>query len=137
MIELAAKEQYPNELPQNYVDSVLKRRFNNQQIGNRIRHFKAMGQGLNLTEELNKARQLMSYDRKQKNNVVRSIKELLLRDGVEINWSMKPNHNLGRARVESKQIMHLKKLSKHTITESHQTSEMIGMVAAAFAESSV
>ena len=46
--------------------------------------------------------ELMSYDRKLKNAVSLSIKELLVREGLRINWKME-NHRLTNAEISPEQ----------------------------------
>ena len=48
----------------------------------------------------------MSYDRKLKNSVSRSIIELMARENLIISWEME-NHSLAHARIGSREIRHL------------------------------
>jgi hypothetical protein len=62
-------------------------------------HFNMLHEGkppVNLTECVNNARELMSYDRKLKNAVSKSIMELLEREGIILKWNME-NHKLNNA----------------------------------------
>ena len=79
------------------------------EIRNKLSHLNMLRNktcDLNLTYWVNKTRELMSYDRKLKNAVSLSIKELLLREGLHINWKME-NHRLTNAEISPKQIKHL------------------------------
>lgn len=66
---------------------------------------------LNLTECVNEARQLMAYDRKLKNAVTQSIKELLDREGIILSWTIKSAqlHQLDNAVLQAKSAEHLGK----------------------------
>jgi hypothetical protein len=64
---------------------------------------------LDLTQEVNQARQLMAYDRKLKNAVSKSIIEMLAREGLTLTWKTNANHCLQIDKVESEQITHLGK----------------------------
>jgi len=61
---------------------------------------------LDLTALVNAARKLMAYDRKQKNNVSRSIIELLDREKLDLKWEMN-NHSLGQPQIQSRAAIHL------------------------------
>jgi hypothetical protein len=107
----ALRKIQPNQLPmletlfgQTYLKGELV------DIRNRFSHFNML-QGnkpaLNLTQEINQARQLMAYDRKLKNAVSKSIIEMLSREGLNLTWKTDANHSLQICKVESEQIFHL------------------------------
>jgi len=79
-------------------------------IRNELAHFNML-QGVkpsvDLTQEVNQARQLMAYDRKLKNAVSKSIIEMLAREGFNLTWQSDANHTLRLAQVKSEQITHL------------------------------
>lgn len=68
---------------------------------------------LDLTHWVNQTRQLMGYDRKLKNAVSLSVKELLARHGLDISWRMHTAgsaHLLIDASLSSRNAPHLGKL---------------------------
>lgn len=83
---------------------------------------------LNLTDEVNKARQLMAYDRKLKNAVSKSVIELLHREGLELGWHMK-EHELADCVIRPRTINHL---DKKSITENLHSMKDVKMVADIF-----
>ena len=62
---------------------------------------------IDLTSEINTARQLMAYDRKLKNAVTTSIRDLLQREKIDIEWKMTNDHCLERPEIKSRRIRHL------------------------------
>ncbi|MEQ8903392.1 MAG: type VI-A CRISPR-associated RNA-guided ribonuclease Cas13a [Roseovarius sp.] len=79
-------------------------------IRNRLSHFNILhdiSSAPDLTDLVNQTRQLMSYDRKLKNAVSKSIKELLGREGLNLSWSVSRHHQLENARVGAKSAVHL------------------------------
>ncbi|WP_321449298.1 type VI-A CRISPR-associated RNA-guided ribonuclease Cas13a [uncultured Cohaesibacter sp.] len=78
---------------------------------NTLAHFKSLvadNSGFNFTELVNETREMMSYDRKLKNAVSKSIIEILEREGFVLKWSTRQGqHMLGDARVRSRSISHL------------------------------
>jgi len=135
------KEDYAsikNELVKFFGD--IEKKGSSRNIRNRFAHLKMLtppkegefslhqGVHINLTQEVNKARQLMSYDRKLKNAVTKSIIELLEREGLKLSWqiqsgdaaepaaksgegaapaSKKVSHNVRNPHIETKWIPHL------------------------------
>ena len=87
------------------------------------------GCDLDLTCWVNKTRELMSYDRKLKNAVSLSIKELLFREGLRIEWKME-DHRLTNAEISPKQISHLggkdKKENLHSDTYCKMAAVLMG-----------
>ena len=88
---------------------------------------------INLTHEINEIRKLTAYDRKRKNSVPKSIKDLLQREGVLISWEMN-DHQLKLKSLTSAQIIHLKgkNLDGKAITESRHSDLFVKMVEALF-----
>lgn len=86
-----------------------------RQLRNNFAHFNMLrrgrqqdqGQRLSLTRELNDCRTLMAYDRKLKNAVSLSVKELLQREGLDIRWHCDSGHELGSAKITSRMAEHL------------------------------
>ena len=80
-----------------------------QQLRNDFAHFNWLHDAtkpLDLTAITNDARRLMSYDRKLRNAVSKSIVELLARDGFGLSWSMS-GHALDAAKIIARQARHL------------------------------
>ncbi|MCO8145878.1 type VI-A CRISPR-associated RNA-guided ribonuclease Cas13a [Rhodovulum tesquicola] len=79
-------------------------------IRNDLSHFNLLHDdsfALDLTTLVNRTRGLMSYDRKLKNAVSKSIKELLAREGLTLSWDMTDRHDLENARIGAKPAVHL------------------------------
>ena len=85
-------------------------------------------QPLNLTETINHTRNLMSYDRKLKNAVSKSIIGMLQREGLQVEWKMK-EHKLNEATIRTDTIKHF---GKKDITEEQHGTEFVSMVAKLF-----
>ena len=62
----------------------------------------------NLTALVNDCRSLMGYDRKLKNAVSKSVKDLCAREKLDLRWEADNNHCLTHATVRTKQARHLK-----------------------------
>ena len=78
-------------------------------VRNDLMHFNMLRdetRRLDMTGIVNDARKLMSYDRKLKNAVSKSIIELMARENLTISWEME-NHSLARAKIGSREIKHL------------------------------
>jgi hypothetical protein len=63
-----------------------------------------------LTHWVNQTRRLMTYDRKLKNAVSKSVIELMAREGIELYWEMKIEgsaHDLANAKLSSRCVKHL------------------------------
>ena len=78
-------------------------------VRNDLMHFNMLRdetRRLAMTGIVNDARKLMSYDRKLKNAVSKSIIELMARENLTISWEME-NHSLARAKIGSREIKHL------------------------------
>lgn len=107
-------------------------------LRNRLSHFNMLRkesghtdlQPICLTNEVNNARKLMSYDRKLKNAVAKSIMELLDREGFSLRWTMAVQndlHLLRGATVETHRIAHFYN-SKPTTTEPRHSAAMCRMI---------
>lgn len=100
-------------------------------IRNYLAHFNMLhtsASPLDLTDSVNRTRQLMAYDRKLKNAVSQSIKEMLAREGFDLTWTMK-DHRLEGAKVEVRQAVHLK---EKKIKENLHGTQFVEMVASLF-----
>ena len=100
-------------------------------VRNDLMHFNMLhGQDpvLNLTETVNDARRLMSYDRKLKNAVSQSIKEMVAREGLDLTWEMR-GHRLECAKIETRQAVHLR---DKKIKENLHGEQFVKMAASLF-----
>ena len=90
----------------------------NIRIRNNFMHFNMLRSGrnpdagtaavpLNLTALVNDCRSLMGYDRKLKNAVSKSVKDLCAREKLDLRWKMDNHHRLTNATVKTKQARHL------------------------------
>ena len=80
---------------------------------------------VDLTQEVNKARKLMAYDRKLKNAVSKSIIDMLARQGLIMAWKTDDKHNLQLVKVESEQITHLHNQELKETLHSQAYCEMV------------
>lgn len=104
-----------------------------RRIRNNFAHFNMLRSqngliNLNITCEVNKARQLMAYDRKLKNAVSKSIIDILQREGFDLKWSVE-NHNLCNAIISTRTINHL---GKKSLVEHLHNEDYTKMVAEIF-----
>lgn len=79
-------------------------------LRNGFAHFnmlRSQGGVIDLTACVNDARDLMAYDRKLRNAVSQSVKELLRREGLDLEWTMGADHRLGLSTLASRQAPHL------------------------------
>jgi hypothetical protein len=84
----------------------------------------------NLTDEVNKTRQLMAYDRKLKNAVSKSVIEILQREGLRLVWQMH-DHTLQldpNEPIQTQMIKHLGDPSSESMTESMHSKAYTQMV---------
>ena len=98
---------------------------------NYLAHFnmlRAPNTRLNLTDSVNRTRRLVAYDRKLKNAVSQSIKEMLAREGFDLTWTMN-GHRLACAKVKARQAVHLK---EKKIRENLHGEQFVEMVASLF-----
>lgn len=115
------------------------------QIRKDFAHFNMLKAGsppVDLTKCANDARDLMAYDRKLRNAVSQSVKELLHREGLELEWTMGADHRLGAATLGTRQAQHLggkrlpenrgPKPRKHPIRENLRGDGFVATVASLF-----
>ncbi|MEO9517181.1 MAG: type VI-A CRISPR-associated RNA-guided ribonuclease Cas13a [Paracoccaceae bacterium] len=90
-----------------------KNRKQKETIRNELAHLEVIrnGAGINLTYLMNAVRSLMSYDQKQKNAVVKSVKRILAEEGLTIEWRMKEDR-LSKPIVYPFAEQHLKMLRR-------------------------
>ena len=114
---------------------------NNIRLRNNFMHFNMLRSGrnpdagtaavpLNLTALINDCRSLMGYDRKLKNAVSKSVKDLCAREKLDLCWKTDHKHCLTQATVKTKQARHLK---TKCISENLCGIHYIKMVADLFA----
>lgn len=114
----------------------------NRDIRNDLAHLnmlQAYEPAPDLTHWVNQTRQLMAYDRKLKNAVSLSIRELLQREGITISWRMSlsnDRHMLTDASVKSDAAIHLggkKCIGGYChVSEALHSPEFVAMVAKLF-----
>ena len=97
-------------------------------IRNSFAHFNMLrnGKNFNITTYINQARQLMSYDRKLKNAVAKSVIDIFKKEGIDIKFSCDEKHELNNPKVESQTIYHLG--GQKDIPEKKHLCEYIEMV---------
>jgi hypothetical protein len=120
----AAADRLTQELTHYFGTVCEKKRNKWVDVRNAFAHFTVLKTGLiDLTACLNDARFLMAYDRKLQNAVSQSVKALLHREGLEIEWVMEGGsvHRLGRATLQSRQIRHLGKAKLVTKASAGRT----------------
>lgn len=105
-------------------------------IRNDLLHFNMLRDSntpLDLTDSVNRTRRLVDYDRKLKNAVSQSIKEMLAREGFDLTWTMK-DHELASARIRTRQAFHLggERTDGKRISEDLHGAKFVSMVAALF-----
>lgn len=99
------------------------------EIRNALAHFNMLRtDNVNLTEWVNKTRILVQYDRKLKNAVSQSVKELLEREGLMLEWTMR-DHQLTNPTMKSKSIEHL---NNKSITEQLHGDAYVAMALTLF-----
>lgn len=88
---------------------------------------------VDLTEQMNRIRRLVAHDRKLKNAVAKSIKELLAREGLEATWTM-DGHDLKLAGMTARPIVHLggKKVDGEAISELAHGDRFVRLTKALF-----
>ncbi|MDP8996458.1 MAG: type VI-A CRISPR-associated RNA-guided ribonuclease Cas13a [Pseudomonadota bacterium] len=101
-------------------------------IRNDMAHFKFMnGDDVDLTKAINEVRVLMTYDRKLKNAVAKSIKDIFAQEGLEVDWKM-DSHQLKLASIRSEKITHLTKakipIGNAKPTEAQHSESFVAMV---------
>jgi len=156
-------EAFAEQLKEGKEKEDLKKIFSNKKLAgkdvlmwirNRFAHLAVLeSKDIDVTRELNFARALMSYDRKLKNAVTKSVAEMLARHKLEILWQMgkeqhsagsgdskdsvaiadkkikvKSGHYLHGAKVEPRIIHHLGDNKAEDLQESLQNKEFTSMV---------
>ena len=104
----------------------------NAAIRNSLAHFSVLKPDFTLTEQINRVRSLMAYDRKLKNSVSKAMKDILADEGIRVTWSTNGAHNLVKPPHESvraETINHLKflkniriKISTNRVSDQTRTA---------------
>lgn len=108
-----------------------------QKLRNHFAHFKMLEEDKkpNLTDEANKARALMAYDRKMKNAIGKALRDLMDRNGLTLDWTMQ-NHQYVSPKVTSRVITHFNQIEKKNKDkcpkENFHTDKFCAMVQALF-----
>lgn len=99
---------------------------------NNFAHFNMLHENKqpHLTQMVNDARSMMAYDRKLKNAVSKSVMDLLVREGLKIEWTMNGQHMLENATMVAKSVDHLggTKSGGKKITEALHGQQYVSMV---------
>lgn len=105
---------------------------------NNLAHFNVLDResDINLTELINRVRDMMAYDRKLKNAVTKSIREMLEREGITLKWDM-TKHKLCNATINAVPIHHFGKtrnqhLKGKKLYEPRHNRAFLEMVAVLF-----
>ncbi|MGA9580796.1 MAG: type VI-A CRISPR-associated RNA-guided ribonuclease Cas13a [Allosphingosinicella sp.] len=104
-------------------------------IRNKVSHFAMLRQAdaPDLTYWINQCRELLRHDRKLRNAVPASVKELLRQTGIEIEWRLRGHdHDLGASRVTTRRAKHL---GNDSMTEDLNGDRFVAMTAALFGDS--
>ncbi len=110
--EIAGEYEYLFDKLEQYINSSSS---DIRQIRNDLAHFNMLDRTditINLTDQVNNVRKLMSYDRKLKNSVSKAIKELMQREGFELTWQMNDQHQLYKAEIKTREIKHLETVKR-------------------------
>ncbi len=82
-----------------------------------------------LIELINDVRKLMNYDNKRKNAVMKSIIDILKKNGIIAKFEFK-NNNFNLRELKSDKIIHLKKCTKEKISIDKHDKEFVDMLKA-------
>jgi hypothetical protein len=105
------KEEFKAMLP--WYTQILKH--GHWKIRNDFAHFNILADSalpVDLTAQINRTRELMSYDRKLKNAISKSVKELMFEEGFEMKWQV-ANHSLQPQTIGSRDMKHLPEIAKN------------------------
>lgn len=98
----------------------------NRNLRNRLAHFKDLGNEnlINITRQINEVRKMMSYDRKLKNAVSKSMIDLFERYNLILSFKVQ-SHKLQLENLKSKQITHL---NNKDITENLLSDDYVSVI---------
>jgi len=98
----------------------------NRNLRNRLAHFKDLGNKnlINITSQINEVRKMMSYDRKLKNAVSKSMIDLFERYNLILSFKVQ-SHKLQLKNLKSKQITHL---NNKGITENLLSDDYVSVI---------
>lgn len=104
-------------------------------IRNRIAHFNMLRghEPVDLTYWVNQTRELLRHDRKLRNAVTQSIRELLHRENFELAWTTDgpSGHDMHRATLTTRQVFHL---GSRSIAENLLGAAYVRMAASLFGD---
>lgn len=139
-------EKYINFYKELYKDNVEKRSIYSDKkvkklkqekkdlyIRNYIAHFNYIPHAeISLLEVLENLRKLLSYDRKLKNAVMKSVVDILKEYGFVVTFKIGADKKIGIQTLESEKIVHLKNLKKKKLMTDRNSEELCELVKVMF-----
>ena len=139
-------EKYINFYKELYKDNVEKRSIYSDKkvkklkqekkdlyIRNYIAHFNYIPHAeISLLEVLENLRKLLSYDRKLKNAVMKSVVDILKEYGFVAKFKIGADKKIGIQTLESEKIVHLKNLKKEKLMTNRNSKELCKLVKVMF-----
>ena len=139
-------EKYINFYKELYKDNVEKRSIYSDKkvkklkqekkdlyIRNYIAHFNYIPHAeISLLEVLENLRKLLSYDRKLKNAVMKSVVDILKEYGFVVKFKIGADKKIGIQTLESEKIVHLKNLKKKKLMTDRNSEELCKLVKVMF-----
>ena len=111
----------------------LKKEKKDLYIRNYIAHFNYIPNAeISLLEMLENLRKLLSYDRKLKNAIMKSIVDILKEYGFVATFKIGADKKIGIQTLESEKIVHLKNLKKEKLTTNRNSKELCKLVKVMF-----
>ena len=111
----------------------LKKEKKDLYIRNYIAHFNYIPNAeISLLEVLENLRKLLSYDRKLKNAIMKSIVDILKEYGFVAKFKIGADKKIGIQTLESEKIVHLKNLKKEKLTTNRNSKELCKLVKVMF-----
>ena len=111
----------------------LKKEKKDLYIRNYIAHFNYIPNAeVSLLEVLENLRKLLSYDRKLKNAIMKSIVDILKEYGFVATFKIGADKKIGIQTLESEKIVHLKNLKKEKLTTNRNSKELCKLVKVMF-----
>ncbi|ACV39665.1 type VI-A CRISPR-associated RNA-guided ribonuclease Cas13a [Leptotrichia buccalis] len=108
---------------------VLKQEKKDLYIRNYIAHFNYIPHAeISLLEVLENLRKLLSYDRKLKNAVMKSVVDILKEYGFVATFKIGADKKIGIQTLESEKIVHLKNLKKKKLMTDRNSEELCKLV---------
>lgn len=111
----------------------LKKEKKDLYIRNYIAHFNYIPNAeVSLLEVLENLRKLLSYDRKLKNAVMKSVVDILKEYGFVAKFKIEADKKIGIQTLESEKIVHLKNLKKKKLMTDRNSEELCELVKVMF-----